>query len=224
MAKINFNKSDNEKIKLTVKEAESKTSGEIAVAIIKESDNYAIYELLFALFCGFVYFFVMMFFVNGIEIFLKNMFWGYSVSYLLLFYGLSVFVVISAAYFLSNLSFIDKLIVPKSVMKRKVNERAVRQFMESGVYNTKDRTGILIFISVLEQQVELLADKGINEKISQENWNSIVNHIVEGIKSGEVAGNLSESISKCGKLLAEHFPIQSDDVNELKDDVELLEK
>ena len=168
MANIKFNKVDREKIKVAVKDAESKTSGEIAVALIKESDNYAIYELLFALFCGFVYFFIMMFFVTEIENILKSLFWGYSASYLLLFYGLSIFVVISAVYFLSNISFIDRLVIPKSVMRRKVNERAVRQFMESGVYNTKDRTGILIFISQLEHCVELLADKGINEKISQE--------------------------------------------------------
>ncbi len=224
MAKINFNKVDSDVIKAAVQEAESKTSGEIAVALIKESDNYAIYELLFALFCGFVYFFIMMFFVTEIENILKSLFWGYSASYLLLFYGLSIFVVISAVYFLSNISFIDRLVIPKSVMRRKVNERAVRQFMESGVYNTKDRTGILIFISQLEHCVELLADKGINEKISQEKWDLILNHIVEGIKSGDIVNNLSESISDCGKLLADNFPIQSDDINELKDGIEILEK
>jgi len=224
MSIIKINKTESEKIKTAIQEAESKTSGEIAVAFIKESDNYAIYELLFALFCGFIYFFVMMFFVNGIENILKNMFWGYSVNYLLLFYGLSIFVVISVVYLLSNLSFIDRLIVPKSVMRRKVNERAVRQFMESGVYNTKDRTGILIFISMLEHRVELLADKGINEKISQEKWDSILNNIVKGIKSGNVDKNLSESIYECGKLLAEHFPVQPGDENELKDDIEILEK
>ena len=224
MNKINFNKEDNEKLKTVVQEAESKTSGEIAVALIKESDNYAVYELLFALFCGFVYFFVMMFFVNGIENLLKSIFWGYNVSYLLMFYGLSIFIVISTVYFLSNISFIDRLIIPKSVMKQKVNERAIRQFMESGVYNTKDRTGILIFISQLEHRVELLADKGINEKISQEKWDLILNHIIEGITSGDIVKNLSESISDCGKLLAENFPIQPDDINELKDDIEILEK
>ncbi len=224
MTNINFNKADKEIIKVAVQEAENKTSGEIAVAFIKESDNYAIYELLFALLGGFIYFFVMMFFVNGIENLLKNMFWGYSVNYLLLFYGLSIFVVISIVYLLSNLSFIDRLIIPKSVMRRKVNERAVRQFMESGVYNTKDRTGILIFVSILEHRVELLADKGINRKISQEKWESILNHIVEGIKSDNITQNLSESIYECGKILAEHFPIQPGDVNELKDDIEILEK
>jgi putative membrane protein len=96
--------------------------------------------------------------------------------------------------------------------------------MESGVYDTRDRTGILIFISALEHRVELLADKGINEKIPGEKWDSIVHHIVNGIKSGALVKHLTESISRCGELLAEHYPIQPDDVNELKDDMAVLEK
>lgn len=224
MAKINFSKEDLEKIRGAVKEAESKTAGEIATAFIKESYDYAVYELMFAVICGFVYFIVMMFFTNSIETIIKNMFWVYSADYLLIFYGLSTFLVIFIFYFLANIPIIDRLIVPRSVMRQKVNERAVRHFMESGIYNTRDRTGILIFISALEHRVELLADKGINEKIPQEKWNSIVNNIVEGIHSCEVVKHLCESIAECGQLLAEHYPIQPDDVNELKDEIVVLEK
>lgn len=224
MPKIKFSKDDLDKIKGAVKEAESKTAGEIATAFIKESDNYAVYELMFSIICGFVYFVVMMFFSGGIEGIIKNMFWDYSTDHLLIFYGLSTFLVIFIFYWLANIPFIDRWIVPKSVRQRKVNERAVRQFMESGVYDTRDRTGILIFISGLEHRVELLADKGISEKIPQEKWDSIVGHIIDGIKSGALVKHLTESISRCGELLAEFYPIQPDDVNELKDDIAVLEK
>ncbi|MCP4154029.1 MAG: TPM domain-containing protein [bacterium] len=224
MAKLKFNETDLEQIKSAVKTAESKTSGEIATAFIKESDDYALYELIFAVACGFVYFFVMMFFTAPIEGLIKNMFWDYSIRYLLMFYCLSTFLVIGLFYILANIPFLDRLIVPRSVMQRKVNERAVRHFVESGVYDTKDRTGILIFISSLEHRVELLADKGINAKIKQDKWEAIVAHIIVGIKAGQVAQNLCHSISQCGDMLAKHFPIQADDVNELKDDIAVLEK
>ncbi len=224
MSKINFTQQDLDKIKKTVNKAESKTSGEIATAFIKESYDYAIYELTFAVLCGFIYFFIMMFFAGNIENTIRNMFWEYSSNYLLIFYGFSTFLVISIFYFLANLSFIDRLIIPKKVMKHKVNERAVRYFMESGVYDTQDRTGILIFISFLERRVELLADKGISEKIPEEKWNKIVAHIIKGVKENSLVKNLTESISECGELLAEHFPIEPDDKNELKDDIEILEK
>ena len=96
--------------------------------------------------------------------------------------------------------------------------------MESGVYNTKDRTGILIFISILERRVELLADSGINEKIPQGKWQNIVDNIIQGIKEKNVTAHLIESINDCGDLLAQHFPIQPDDVNELSDEIDILEK
>lgn len=224
MTKININKKEIEEINKAVKEAESKTSGEIATAFIKESDNYAIYELIFALICGFVYFTVMMFFTTPIENLIKSRFWDYSTDHLLIFFGFSTFLVISIFYLLANFSFIDRLIVPKRVMKQKVNERAVRHFMESGVYNTKDRTGILIFISYLERRVELLADRGISEKIPREKWDDIVTHITTGIKENRIVEHLSQAIRECGDLLAGHFPIQPDDVNEIKDDIDILEK
>jgi len=224
MPKLKFSKEDLEQINKTVKLSESKTSGEIATAFIKESYDYAIYELIFAVICGFLYFVVMMFFVYEVETFIKQMFWDYSNNYLLLFYGFSTFLVISIFYFIANISMIDRLIVPKKVMKQKVKERAVRHFMESGVYNTRDRTGILIFISFLERRIELIADKGINEKIPQEKWNSIVENIIQGIKSDKVIEKLKESILECGELLEKHFPIKPDDTNELSDDVTILEK
>jgi len=224
MPKLKFSKEDLEQINKTVQKAESKTSGEIATAFIKESYDYAIYELIFAVICGFLYFVVMMFFVYEVETFIKQMFWDYSNNYLLLFYGFSTFLVISIFYFIANISMIDRLIVPKKVMKQKVKERAVRHFMESGVYNTRDRTGILIFISFFFFFIELIADKGINEKIPQEKWNSIVENIIQGIKSDKVIEKLKESIQECGELLEKHFPIKPDDTNELSDDVTILEK
>lgn len=224
MAKMALKGEDLEKIKKAVKDAESKTAGEIATAFINESDNYAVYELMFSVIGGFIYFVIMMLFSSNIEHTLKRMLWDYSTDYLLIFYGLSTFLVIFILYLLANISFIDRLIVPGSVMQRKVNERAVRYFMESGVYNTKDRTGILIFISGLEHRVELLVDKGINEKFPQEKWNTVVSHIIDGIKSNRMVENLTNAIAQCGEMLAEHYPIQRDDVNELKDDIAVLER
>ncbi|MDA3813698.1 MAG: TPM domain-containing protein [Candidatus Cloacimonetes bacterium] len=224
MSGFKLSKDDMKKIGSAVKTAESKTSGEIATAMIKESYNYAIYELMFAVIIGFVYFVIMMFFTGSIEQLLQGKFWDYSVNYLVMFYGFSTFIVLTLSYFIGNISSIDRLIVPRKIRQQKVQERAIRYFMESGVYNTKERTGILIFISILERRVELLADSGINENIPKEKWQSIVDNIIKGIKQKDIASHLTESINECGDLLAEHFPIQSDDKNELTDDIDILEK
>ena len=198
MSGFKLSKDEMKKIGSAVKKAESKTSGEIATAMIKESYDYAIYELMFAVIIGFLYFVIMMFFVGNIETFLQEKFWDYSVNYLIMFYGCSSFIIITIFYFIGNISSIDRLIVPKKIRNQKVKERATRYFMESGVYNTKDRTGILIFISIMERRVELLADSGISEKIPKEKWQNIVDNIIKGIKQKDIVTHLTESINECG--------------------------
>ena len=226
MKTLNFSDSDLEKIGKAVKEAEKETSGEIKVAFIRESYDYAKFELFFALIAGFLSLGVLMIFPEKIELFVKNMFWEYSPVYTAIFFGIFPFLIITIFYLLANLSFVDRLIVPGSVMARKVNERAVRYFMESGIFNTRDRTGILIFLSFLERRVELIADKGISSKIPKERWEDIVSHITDGIRSGKTIENLVDSVRECGIILSESdkFPIKPDDENELEDSVSVLER
>lgn len=224
MTKFKLNESDKNQIAAAVKKAESKTSGEIATAFIKESYDYAIFELIFAVIISFFYFVIMMFFTSNIENWLQSRFWDYTPHYLIAFYGFSTFLVGTIFYFLANISAIDRLIVSKKILNQKVQERALRHFVESGVYNTRDRTGILIFISLMEHQVILLADSGINEKIEQKQWQQMVDHIISGVKNGEIANNLCKSIEDCGELLTKHFPIKTDDTNELSNEIKELEK
>jgi putative membrane protein len=75
----------------------------------------------------------------------------------------------------------------------------------------------------LERRVELIADQGINQKISQSQWDAIVKHIIQGIQQNKLIPHLCESIENCGKLLTEHFPIKTDDTNELKNELVILE-
>lgn len=223
MAMFKFSKQEKNTISGAVKKAEAKTSGEIATAFIKESYDYAIYELLFAVVVGFIYFIVMLFFSEALETTLQRMFWDYQTSYILSFYGFSTFLVIAIAYFVANISYVDRLIVSNKVKQQKVEERARQHFMQSGVSYTRDRTGILIFISYLEKRVVLLADTGINEKIEQHEWQKIVDYIIAGIKNEQLTKNLVDAIEDCGKLLEKHFPIKDDDTNELDNEIEILE-
>ncbi len=223
MGKFLFKDDELKKIEAAVEAAERKTSGEIAVAYIKQSDSYAVQELMFGIAIGFLYFMELLFFTHEIETFVKSLSWEYSLNHLLMAYGFSTFVVIFLVYLLANLPLVDRLIVPGSVKRRKVRERALRHFAEAGVYKTKDQTGILIFISHLEHRIELIADSGIAAKIEQQTWDKMVEHIIDGIRRGKLADHLVESIGQCGDILAEHFPIQADDVNELKNGIDILE-
>ena len=104
-------------------------------------------------------------------------------------------------------------------MAEEVFQRALETFYKHNVSMTKDRTGIMIFISLLERKVEVLADCGINEKVENNYWNQIVTNLVSKIKEGSIAIGLCEAILDCGKSLESSFPIKDNDVNEISNDL-----
>ncbi len=221
---MKFSQEDLKRINSSVKIAESKTSGEIATAIIKESSDYAFYELGFALIVGGIYFLIITIFSSSISSFIQSLFWDYHTEYLLIFTGSSLFLVVGLAYLVANIPAIDRLIIPKSVIEKRTYARALTHFIESETCYTKDRTGILIFISELERKVILIADKGISQKIPQVRWDGIVEEIILGIKENMIVDAISSAVIECGNILTEHFPIAIDDENELSDDIQILQE
>jgi len=223
MKLFKFSQKDIESISSAVGMAEKDTSGEIATAFIKESDDYAKEELFFSIVIGFIYFTIMLFFIKPINIYFDQHMWEYSSNYLLYFYGFSTFLIIALSYLICNIPFVDRLIISKTKMNEKVHARAMQYFAESNISSTRDRTGILIFISFMEQRVEVIADIGIGKIIPNEKWQQIVDTIIDGIKTKKMVFKLNEAILECGEMLKIHFPIKEDDTNELKDEIHILE-
>ncbi len=221
---LKLSKTEREQIAKAVEKAEQQTSGEITTAMIGQSYDYAKYELLIAVLAGLIYGVLIFMFSSEIEKCLQGIFWNYHVYLLTGFYIFSTFLVIVVVYFLANIEVIDRLIVPKRVQVAWVKRRAMQHFSESGVGHTREGTGILIFISLLEHRVELVADWGISEKVEAVKWQSIVDRVISGIKINRLAKKLCESILECGELLAKDFPRRSDDENELADGIVELDK
>ncbi len=223
MRKFKLSDSDNERVKKAVSEAESRTSGEIVTAIINESSDYAFFELMASLVGGFIYYTVSLFFYNEISTWLSSIFWEFREVYTTVFIGLSTILVIGLLYILANIPGVDNLIVSSKIIKKKVSRRALLFFCESGLFNTRDRTGVLIFLSLREKRVELIADSGINALVEQDSWNGIVDNLTAELKAGRSVDGLVKAVTSCGDLLVEHFPVKADDENELGDDVHVLE-
>ncbi|MGE5437242.1 MAG: TPM domain-containing protein [Syntrophothermus sp.] len=102
-----------------------------------------------------------------------------------------------------------------SEKKKSIEELAKQEFVKLGIHNTKDKTGILIFILLDKKQFHILADSGINEKVQQDTWDKIKDIIESKFREGSYAEGLIYGVEEVGKILAEHFPIKPDDVNEL---------
>jgi len=122
MPKAFFTESEIETITHAVDKAEKNTTGEIVTAFIRQSYDYAIYELLYAVIIGLIYFTVASLFLPSVQSIISNLLWTDTevMYYTLVFYGFSTFFVIALFYFLFNLPFFDRLIVPKNVREKKV--------------------------------------------------------------------------------------------------------
>jgi putative membrane protein len=106
-------------------------------------------------------------------------------------------------------------LVPKSVKRAQAYKRAVEEFLAQNLHTTKGRTGLLIYVSFAEHFAGLIADNAIDKKVSQETWEQVIRELTDHLRRGAPEKGLISSIEACGKLLAKHFPPESQDADQL---------
>jgi putative membrane protein len=104
-------------------------------------------------------------------------------------------------------------IVPKRARHDRAHATAMRQFWAQRLHKTQERTGVLIFVSLAERYAEIIADAGINEKVTPEVWEKAVGDLTGAIKQGRIGDGFVAAIAQCGAVLAEHFPAAPGSVN-----------
>jgi len=104
---------------------------------------------------------------------------------------------------------------------KSLRQLAEIEFKKLKMNETRDKTGILIFILFQERQFYILADEGINNKVPQETWDSIRDEIQVSFKNGEFLDGILTGLNNVGKILSEHFPIKADDTNELSNKISI---
>ena len=101
---------------------------------------------------------------------------------------------------------------------RAVRQRAVRAFVEEEVFDTRGRTGVLLFVSLFERRIEVLADVGIHRRLDAAAWPDLVARIRRGIADGRLVDGMVAAIERCGELLeGAGIGVGPDDPNELDD-------
>jgi len=109
------------------------------------------------------------------------------------------------------------------VLDREVRQRAAEEFLSQEVFRTRDRSGILIFLSAFEREVVVLADRGIHEAVPAAEWNAIAREIARGVGAGRPAEAILAAVGRCGELLRERrLGARADDRNELPDGLRVL--
>jgi putative membrane protein len=195
-----FTPPEQESIRQAVIAAESKTSGEIVPMIVTSSARYTEIELFGV--------------VTGLFL---GMLLGWLWHDPWESYHLNLLPVIGATvgFLVTRIPAVKRRLASKSRIAEAVNDRCLAAFTEHGLHYTRNHTGILILVSLLEHRVEVLADRGINEKVPPGTWNEIVGILTAGLKSGRACEAFCKAVERCGEILATHFPRQADDRDEL---------
>jgi putative membrane protein len=120
---------------------------------------------------------------------------------------------------------VGRRLISAESIERRVRLRAEAAFLEERVFDTRDRTGILVMVSLHERRALVLADAGINAKVAQEEWQAIVDRLVAGIRQGQPAVAMAAAITECGDLLASRkVERRDDDENELSDELRIHDR
>ena len=208
---------EKEEIGRAVAEAEKRTSGEIVPYLVQQSGSYekAIWRgatlMAFAAIC-----FVLL---------VLQFYGGWGFAWIHSGWGTAL-IVLCAGCLGALLSAIwpalKRILAGETIMTSMVHLRAIQAFVDEEVFNTRDRTGILLFVSIFERRIEVMGDAGINKQVLPEDWANVVTSVRNGILSNKLAEGLVEAIALCGGLLEKSgVSIRPDDTNELPDSIRI---
>ncbi|BCS88961.1 TPM domain-containing protein [Pseudodesulfovibrio sediminis] len=184
-----------------VQEAESRTSGEIVPMIASSSYEYPRASMVGGMLFGLVTA------IGGSMLLEREDMWVFIPLFLGCYFLFS--------YLFEAIPVLKRPFISKHEMREEVEEAAFTAFYQHGLHHTRDLTGILIYISVYERSVQVLADKGINDKVDPKVWEEVVAMVTAGIKAGKPADAICQGVTRCAELVVEHFPIKHDDTDEL---------
>ncbi|MEM9174309.1 MAG: hypothetical protein AAGC67_03680 [Myxococcota bacterium] len=192
---------ERERIEAAVQAAEASTAGEIVVSIVRDADPHP--AAAWRLGVGLAAIALVASFYLPVEGLIFEIF-GLQVGALVL------------GHALCRIDAIRRVFVTDRELQLRAERAAFHAFQEQGIRRTSGRTGILIFVALLEHRVVVLADEAIDRALEPgESWNEIVDLILSGIRAGRITDGLEDAIARCGEILSHPLPVQPDDEDEI---------
>ena len=190
-----------DKLEKAVEEIEKSTSAEIVITIARMSAQYREIPFLF----GFIFSMVVLILILFVP-------WDVHL-YLVVPITITGFFV---GHFLAGRTPLAlRLLTGKGRKKEAVERGAKLAFFEENVSATKDRTGILFYISLFERQVEILADLGIDGKITSSHWNELSKELTSILQGKDSLDKFTEKLLSSAKVLNKHFPPGEENPDEI---------
>lgn len=212
--KFKFSEDQKNEIKAAIADLESHSSGEIVPYFARRSDDY-----LEARWKGAVVLSVF----GAMLLAIASYSWMLPFAVTPLEDAIYIAILMLIGFFAPTVfPSIIRFLLSDNALHSRVMGRAMSVFLQEEIFKTRDRTGVLIYISELEHEVVILADSGINAKVSQQDWEHVTQLVVDGIKNNEVDQGLINAIQACKALLLDNgFTVRDDDTNELSNELRM---
>jgi putative membrane protein len=191
---------DRQKIANAITETERTTSGELVAVVAQAAGDYRYVTLLGPALAALLLPALLLTIAPGMS------------AWTLYLAQAATFLVLAL---LAHLPPVRMALVPASMKRHRASRLAREQFFEQRLHLTTARTGVLIFVSVAEHYVEIIADEGINALVPPGTWDQAVNDFVERVRVGQIAEGFLAVVEAVGTRLSEHFPRAADDREEL---------
>lgn len=196
MARVDITEAGKDKVSKAISVAEAKTSGEIVVVLARQSDDYIHVPLHIAAFFALASPLALPWLSSWFPWAAVSFWWLYLIQ-------LACFILIALALSLAPLRY---YITPRRLMRKYASRHAASQFLSLNLHTTRGRTGILIFVSLLERYCEVVGDTEIANKVPQSDWQEIVDEMLPYLGQGKIAEGLAHGVERSGAILAKHFP------------------
>jgi putative membrane protein len=118
-------------------------------------------------------------------------------------------------FLLTGIPAVLRRVLPCARVELAVARAAQVAFLQYSVFRTRDRTGVLVYLSELEHRVVILGDEGIHARVQDPGWSRLVVTLVAAIKAGRACDGVCALIAELGRELAQRAPILPDDTDEL---------
>ncbi len=129
-----------------------------------------------------------------------------EIAFALTAYAVAQLVLFSVVALLTSLAPIRRVVTPKFLKRHRVKKAAFHHFAAAHTHLTDSETGILIFVALVERQVEILADAAIHAKVGDAVWAQAAAAVQQGMKSADPTAGIERAITICGEALKAHFP------------------
>ena len=234
MAKTTLTAEDRRAIALAVGRAEEGTAGEIVCVLAPEADDYAEIPVAWAALAALVLPFLAVW--AGLHPTLHLAALGGTGGWDApaardagpsTVDTVGALVALQAATFalvfaLGQVPAVRRFLTPAPLKRAKVHKGALSQFSATGLAAAPDRTGVLIYASLGDRMVEVVADKLIHDRVGEGEWRKAAAAVSHGMKGGVTGGGFVHAVEVCGAALAAHFPPAGPRANAFPDELREL--